>query len=86
MCPMPSLASPAVQPALVEEFPKSPLEVTAGDTVVLCAEAISTTYHNIVTWSHGAKTYSQYIDEEPFCEEVRLPLSLQLRLGSVGVT
>lgn len=72
-----SLASPAVQPALVEEFPKSPLEVIVGDTIVLHAEAISTTYQTTVTWSHGATKYNQYIHEDPFCEKVRLPLSLQ---------
>ena len=77
-----STASPAstVTEPVIDVFPKSPLKVILGDTMVLHAEAASTTDRNQITWSHGNTTYSQHIREDPFCNpevEVRVPHGCQ---------
>ena len=75
-------ASPAstVTAPVIDVFPESPLKVVPGDTMVLHAEATSTTDRNQITWSHGNTTYSQHIREDPFCDseaEVRVPHGCQ---------
>ena len=82
-CSTVSSASPAstVTEPVIDVFPESPLKVIPGDTMVLHAEATSTTDRNHVTWRHGNTTYSQHIREDPFCNiavEVRVPLSVLL--------
>ena len=84
LCPLSSPASAVTEP-VIDVFPKSPLKVIPGDTMVLHAEVTSTTDRTHATWRHGNTTYSQHIREDPFCNpavEVRGSPSIAATQGA----
>ena len=54
------------QPPEIDDFPTS-LSVLPGTRMVLRAEVTSTTSTMYTAWRHGNKTYSHFIEEDPFC-------------------